>query len=194
MSPTAVNAFTMMMSGAKRSTAISPDKNKVEEPVEKKRKIEKVEEKEDEKVDDQQTAVDQPTVEDKMNSDEEEVDDDYEDDDDDDIPTIPLAEALKQPGKTDAEKLAQITKGTGKSPTAISDISSPAFDPSKFSQIKLTPGKNLPYSLLALALQKIEDLKNSGQGSKKKVLVRTVARHEINPFAVEETLAFAGTQ
>lgn len=59
MSPTAVNAFTMMMSGAKRSTAISPDKSKVEEPVEKKRKIEKVEEKEDEKVDDQQTAVDQ---------------------------------------------------------------------------------------------------------------------------------------
>ncbi|KAF4703279.1 tRNA ligase, partial [Perkinsus olseni] len=176
----AVNAFSMMMSGAKRA-ANSPNKGKEEEPVEKKRKIEKVEEKQDmqeEQVDDKEPRVDEPVEE--KNSDNEEVDDDYEDDDDE---AIPLAEALKQPGKSDAEKLAQIAKGTGpssiwkvsgaaaKSPTAISDITSPAFDPSKFSQMKLTPGKNLPYALLALALQKIEDLKNSGQGSKKKVLV-----------------------
>ncbi|KAF4655613.1 tRNA ligase [Perkinsus olseni] len=188
----AVNAFSMMMSGAKRA-ANSPNKGKEEEPVEKKRKIEKVEEKQDmqdDQVDDKQPPVDEPVEE--KNSDNEEVDDDYEDDDDE---AIPLAEALKQPGKSDAEKLAQIAKGTGpssiwkvsgaaaKSPTAISDITSPAFDPSKFSQIKLTPSKNLPYALLALALQKIEDLKNSGQGSKKKVLVilanlfRTIIYH-----------------
>ncbi|KAF4699373.1 tRNA ligase, partial [Perkinsus olseni] len=110
------------------------------------RKIEKVEEKQDmqeEQVDDKERRVDEPVEE--KNSDNEEVDDDYEDDDDE---AIPLAEALKQPGKSDAEKLAQIAKGTGpssiwkvsgaaaKSPTAISDITSPAFDPSKFSQIK----------------------------------------------------------
>ncbi|KAF4675378.1 tRNA ligase [Perkinsus chesapeaki] len=179
----AVNAFAMMMGGAKRSAAHSPNKTAEDNmPVEKKRKID--DDNGVKEMQDEQDVKDVPAdtvVDDGKNSDDEEVEDDYEDDDD--IDAMPLSEALKQPGKTDAEKLAQVAKGTGplsiwkvpasaaKNPTAISDITSPAFDPSKFSQIKLTPGKNLPYSLLALALQKIEDLKNSGQGSKKKVLV-----------------------